>query len=248
MTETTTRPLFKVLSENGMSCHGGSLQWSLPTKNEDGIWVPGGWSAVDGPLELCRNGLHLTSEPMNWYIEGSKIYAAEYEGDIVSDDPDKVAVRRARLTAETAWADHGVYHEGEHRLYGNASATLSGNASARLYGNASARLYDNASARLYDNASARLYDNASATLYDNASATLSGNASARLYGNASATLSGNASARLYGNASATLYGNASAISDQWHSPSAAVALEQLAAHIDRRGGTLVLRSATESPS
>jgi phage gp45-like len=275
--------LFKVLRD-GRSCHGGSLTWPLPSQNEDGSWTPGEWVEVSGPLSMCSNGLHLTTNPREWYVEAAQVYAAEYDGEIVRDDgSDKVCVRRARLLSEVAWSDHGVYHEGHHDLYGNAQATLYGNAQARLYGNAQATLYGNAQARLYDNAQATLYGNAQATLSGNAQATLSGNAQATLsgnaqatlYGNAQATLYGNAQARLYdnaqarlydnaqatlygnaqarlygnaqatlyGNAQATLYGNAQATSDRWHSPSATVALAQLAAHIDRRGGKLILRSA-----
>jgi hypothetical protein len=179
--------LFKVLRD-GRSCHGGSLTWPLPSQNEDGSWTPGEWVEVSGPLSMCSNGLHLTTNPREWYVEAAQVYAAEYDGEIVRDDgSDKVCVRRARLLSEVAWSDHGVYHEGHHDLYGNAQATLYGNAQARLYGNAQATLY--------------------------------------------------------GNAQATLYGNAQATSDRWHSPSATVALAQLAAHIDRRGGKLILRSA-----
>lgn len=32
---------FKVLDENGCSCHGGDAEWSLPTQNDDGTWTPG---------------------------------------------------------------------------------------------------------------------------------------------------------------------------------------------------------------
>jgi hypothetical protein len=46
----------------------------------------------------------------------------------------------------------------------------------------------------------------------------------------------------------TLYDNASVVSDRYHSPSAVVALSQLAAHIDRRGGGLVLRCAEDDAS
>ena len=56
-------------------------------------------------------------------------------------------------------------------------------------------------------------------------------------------LSGNAQARLSDNAQATLSGNAQATSDYYHSASAVVALEHMAAHVDRRGGKLVLRAA-----
>ena len=138
MTTAETPKLYKVLL-NGASCHGGSLQWPLPTKNEDGTWIPGAWTEVTGPLALCENGLYLASQPTMWYVEGSTLYAAEYDGDLVGDTvSDKVCVRRVRLVSEALWADHGVYHAGEHSLFGNATATLFDNATATLSGNATA--------------------------------------------------------------------------------------------------------------
>ena len=70
-----TRKLYKVTGPGGASGHGGSLQWSLPTA--DG---PGEWHEVDGPLELCRRGLHLTWDPVRWYAAGYEVYEVEADG------------------------------------------------------------------------------------------------------------------------------------------------------------------------
>lgn len=164
--------LFTVLVDR-MSYYGGSMEWSLPTKNDDGTWIPGEWMEVTGDLILCQNGLHLTREPYTWFVEGAMVFAAEHDGEIISDGSNTVAVRRARLLAEAVWSDHGVFHEGEHALSSNATA------------------------RLYDNATARLS------------------------------------------------GNATVVSDEWHSYSAKVALSQMAVHVDRRGGRIVVRMAQD---
>lgn len=91
--------LYKVLVE-GRSCHGGRMAWSLPTQGADGAWTPGEWHEVDGPVVLCRSGLHLTDSPAHWWLDGATAYEVEAEG--VVGDPDavpdrKVAARRVRL-------------------------------------------------------------------------------------------------------------------------------------------------------
>ena len=86
-----------------------------------------------------------------------------------------------------------------------------------------------------------LSGNTQASLYGNARATLSDNAQATLFGNARATLYSNARATLYENARATATGESVVVSTRWHADTAAVALSQMAAHIDRRQGKLAYR-------
>jgi hypothetical protein len=231
--DIATTPLFKVLRD-GVSCHGGAMRWPLPERAADGSWTPGAWVEVRGALVLCENGLHLTSTPCDWYVGGSALYLAEYDGEIIDDGSNKVCVRRARLVSVAHWSDHGVHHEGEHVItqgrvtaYGSASVTAYDSASVTAYGSASVTASGSASVTASGSASVTAYDSASVTAYDSASVTASGSASVRAYDSASVTASG----------SATL------ISTSWHSDSAQIALSQLAAHVDRRGGTLVLRSA-----
>jgi len=104
-------PLYKVLvggeskhfQHNDMDLR--HYHWSLPTKNDDGTWTPGAWHEVEGDVVLCYNGLHLTPDPLAWWLDGCVVYRAEAEG-IVGDPEDtqhdpqgrkKVAAKRVRL-------------------------------------------------------------------------------------------------------------------------------------------------------
>lgn len=89
--------IYKVLSANGTSCHGGDCRWSLPTRNDDGTWTPGEWMpAITGDLVACENGYHLCvdAQVIQWLNEA--IYEAEFDGERIDND-DKIVVRRARL-------------------------------------------------------------------------------------------------------------------------------------------------------
>ena len=176
--------LYKVLVD-GKSCHGGELDWSLPTRNDDGSYTPGEWMRVGGDLILCANAIHLTDQPSSWFLDGAQCWRAEYRGDTVGELlgswDSKIGVREARLLAPVSWETVGVWTTGHHTLRAG-------------FGRAS--------------------------------------------GSASVTASGSASV--------TASGSASVTSTDWHSKSATVALSHMAAHIDRRGGKLVLRSAQEA--
>ena len=63
MAPKQTALAFKVLVE-GESCHGGSLVWSLPVTKDDGSIEPGEWHSVDGKIQVCVRGLHLTHKPV----------------------------------------------------------------------------------------------------------------------------------------------------------------------------------------
>src|SRR3990172_7913101 len=92
--------LFKVLSATGASCHGGSMQWSLPDGDK-----PGEWHDVSGELTVCARGIHLTDEPARWYKPGCKVYVVEAEGVIgecKDHDDRKVVARRVRLLREAS--------------------------------------------------------------------------------------------------------------------------------------------------
>src|SRR5690606_25291789 len=206
-----TMTMYKVLV-NGRSCNGGDLVWSLPRQRPDGSWEAGAWHEVGGPIQVCRNGLHLTRHPVEWWKRGAECYVAEYEGDTDEDrDGLKIAVRRARLlrrlTTEEL-AALGIWREGHHRVTagraiaygsasvvapGSASVVASGSASVEAYGSASVRAYDSASVvasgsasvRAYGSASVRAYDSASVVAYDSASVRAYDSASVEAYGSAS---------------------------------------------------------------
>jgi hypothetical protein len=96
---------YKVLDAEGYSCHGGSLKWSLPTKNDDGSWTPGEWMPeIEGPLVECKNGYHLvTLEQLPGWLN-ERIFVAEVAGEIIkSSDKEKWVARKVRLLSETAW-------------------------------------------------------------------------------------------------------------------------------------------------
>ena len=100
-TETTeTKPLYKVLVA-GKSCHGGNMEWSLPTKTKAGKTKPGKWHEVEGDIEICATGLHFTTDWQKWLKPNCTVYNAEATGIAAHDDDDaKCVARRGRLLSE----------------------------------------------------------------------------------------------------------------------------------------------------
>jgi hypothetical protein len=76
--------LFKVL-EDMKSCHGGRQSWKLGEKY-----------TVEGPLVMCENGFHLTTDPQEWLRRGRQVYFAEAFG-IAAWEGDKCVCRSVRL-------------------------------------------------------------------------------------------------------------------------------------------------------
>jgi hypothetical protein len=98
--------LFKVLSEGGCSANGGGLDWDLPKNGR-----PGKWHAVQGKLELCSNGLHVSVVPGEWgwqnaytgYESKRRLFLVEVAGRFSYGRglySDKVAFRAVRLVKE----------------------------------------------------------------------------------------------------------------------------------------------------
>ena len=226
-----TVPLYKVLVD-GSSCHGGDMAWPLPTQAEDGAWTPGEWVKLHGrrKLVLCANALHLTDQPAAWYMPNAQCWLAEYRGEVVGELDggwqSKIGVREARLLRPVAWEDVCVWTEGEHTVKSGV-----------------ARASGSASVTAYDRASVRASGSASVTASGSASVTASGSASVTASGSVSVTASDRASVTASDRASVTASGSATVISTPWHSDSAQVAISQMAAHVDRRGGKLALRAA-----
>lgn len=94
---TATPLLYKVLTDDGHPAHGGTGTWPLPKGKR-----PGAWHTVDGDLEICQNGLHLTSDPLKWWKPGARLYLAEADitGGMAHDNSDKAAFGRVRLVQE----------------------------------------------------------------------------------------------------------------------------------------------------
>jgi hypothetical protein len=133
--EPTAPPetFFKVLSADGKSKNGGSLQWSLPTVSADGTVTPGAWHEVAGAIRICRTGLHLTSDPKEWWEPGCTIYLAEHDG-IMGREDDKIVTRRARILRLATVAELAavkIFTEGQHSV-SNGRARASGSASVRV--------------------------------------------------------------------------------------------------------------------
>src|SRR5690606_16623630 len=142
------------------------LVWSLPRQRPDGSWEAGNWHAVGGPIQVRRNGLHLTRHPVEWWQRGAECYVAEYEGDTDEDrDGLKIAVRRARLLRRLTTdelAALGIWREGHHRVtagraiaYDSASVVASGSASVVASGSASVVASGSAIVEAYGSASVR---------------------------------------------------------------------------------------------
>lgn len=88
---------FKLLTD------GNSAIWGTGTWPEVGQWYDLGEDS--GELESCYHGLHLTDENSLAYwltfdgdsTEYFNIYEAEYEGECIRSDDNKIVVRKARL-------------------------------------------------------------------------------------------------------------------------------------------------------
>ena len=98
---------FKVLSADNRSCNGGStdLAWSLPVENPDGTWTPGEWMPeIQGELELCANGYHLTDADhlLDWL--NASVYEAEPSKEMLEGN-DKIVCRSVRLLRKMHWSD-----------------------------------------------------------------------------------------------------------------------------------------------
>lgn len=106
----TPTQLFKVLSADGRSCHGGNLQWPLPTQSPDGSWTPGAAVSVTGPLEPCKNGIHLaTARQVVERWQGERVYVAQWHGELIGAE-DKYVARSVRLLHPTAWDARTARH------------------------------------------------------------------------------------------------------------------------------------------
>jgi hypothetical protein len=75
--------LFKVL-RNMKSCNGGCHAWELGKKY-----------TVDGELDLCSWGFHLTADPRGWLNSGCRVFFCEAYGIHAWDDENKKCVCRS---------------------------------------------------------------------------------------------------------------------------------------------------------
>lgn len=93
----TLPQLYKLVGPEGECLNGGSGHWPLPTATE-----PGDWREVTGPLEPCRNGLHLTDADhigvWSWHDPRAILYRVETDGEVITEPGlQKYVARRVRL-------------------------------------------------------------------------------------------------------------------------------------------------------
>ena len=93
---------FKIL-DNDKSCNGGDFTWSLPTQNEDESYTPGEWHEIEGELQMCFHGFHVTKDISQWVNQNSQnrtVYEVEIDETkqiLESNYSDKIAVKKLRL-------------------------------------------------------------------------------------------------------------------------------------------------------
>ena len=100
---------YKVLN-GSRSCNGGSYEWSLPVKNDDGTWTPGEWTKeIHNGLIPCGRGYHLADETQLVYWLGKDIYEAEGGTTMMlstdNGDPKWVTNKARLLRKVETWND-----------------------------------------------------------------------------------------------------------------------------------------------
>jgi hypothetical protein len=89
-----TKKYYKIIRSDGTGGYT-TFVWPLPENGKPGKWV-----SVKGPLELCRNGLHVTTAKSlgTWYkdLYDNKVYVVE-TGKQVIHSKEKSCFRKIRL-------------------------------------------------------------------------------------------------------------------------------------------------------
>ena len=205
-----TEKLYKVLIGN-KSCHGGSLEWPLPTKTKPGKWV-----TFRGKPIMCQAGLHATTRPAYWWVNTCSVYECEADkASARSGDDDGKSVHRKmrliRLLNADELAETQIFSGGSGHIIKKFKAILLGSSSAVLWDSSSAVLRDSSRAELWDSSSAVLRDSSRAELLGSSRAELLDSSRAELWGSSSAVLWGSSRAELRGSSSAVLWGSSSAV-------------------------------------
>jgi len=95
--------LYKLLVD-GRSPHQHAA-WPIPSRGK-----PGEWIEVAGELGRCRNGLHLTADPVAYRkaheVKNAQCYLAETEGEVIKCyGYDEYVARKVRLVKRVPWSD-----------------------------------------------------------------------------------------------------------------------------------------------
>jgi len=74
---------------------------NLKSQSGDIQWIPGEWVKHEGPLSLCKSGLHASRDPLDSlnYVYGDRWYLAEARGKIV-ENKDKFCASEMRIVKE----------------------------------------------------------------------------------------------------------------------------------------------------
>ena len=92
---------YKVLNEDGSSCHGGNGKWHLPRGSRLGKWMP-----PIRNIALCERGYHICRDErdlLGWLRPA--IWRVEWRGESIGAD-DKLVASEARLVSRVAnWND-----------------------------------------------------------------------------------------------------------------------------------------------
>jgi hypothetical protein len=176
---------FKVLDKEGNSIHGGNLKWSLPNGK------PGEWHKVDDVIQCCVNGLHFTSNPIEWTRDNCRFFISEldfheYDFQDKNEDDSKICVRRGRLLREATAEElypYGIYLTGLHTL-SNICAYVCGNAIVHASDSVTVRACGSVTVRAYDSVTVIASGDATVQAYDSVTVIASGNATVQAYDNA----------------------------------------------------------------
>jgi len=209
---------YKVLVDR-KSCHGGDLKWT-----------PGAWHEVEGNLELCRHGLHVTTKPAHWVVPKCQVWPVEAVG--VEGEPDetyKVVARKVRLgdrpltVAELVALQ--IFHEGNHEVRsGLAVARDSSRVVAR--DSSSVEAWDSSSVEARDSSSVEAWDSSRVVAWDSSRVVAWGSSSVEAWDSSSVEARGSSNLILW-SGSATLHERAAAIDRRGGSPKFLVATEEV---------------------
>lgn len=96
---TKRQRYFKVMSEEGKTGYAEHV-WDLPKQNNGGDAICGDWLTVDGPLRMCRNGIHVCTpdQLQHWTERNSIVVEMEICGAVYTHPgQNKLVCRKARI-------------------------------------------------------------------------------------------------------------------------------------------------------
>lgn len=102
---------FKATKLNG-KCK--DYQFSLPTKNSNGEWIPGKWHKHEGEVILCKSGFHFCTDPDNifeYYISACRIFEVECK-EVLSNNTKKLVCKKIRFLREVTEEIFSKYNIG----------------------------------------------------------------------------------------------------------------------------------------